>query len=708
VAADSGGSRSARAAGRLALLTLVAFAGAFALFVVQPMLAKWLLPALGGSPATWVTCVLFFQTLLVGGYAVAHLATRPGRWKIAYGVLAVAAATSAIWNLGLPLSAAAGTSDAFERAPILELLFVLLQRVGLPYLMLSTIAPLVQHWSAGLPERRVIRLYAVSNTGSLAALLVYPILIEPQIALTGQWFVWSLAAALLFALMFGLALTARPAAAAIPEIESASLTLAQRLRWLGYAFVPSVFLLATTSYLTTDIAAVPLLWVVPLALYLLTFILAFGGAGRRTFLGALGLFVIASIASGWNAFAQGSASLGQQLVLSLVTFTTGALLCHMELVRARPSLAHLTEYYVWIAVGGALGGFFVAVVAPLIWSDYYELELALLATYVALLARERPLQDRVFEDRLRAHAGGQVHDALEAGRPRRSGRRALIWFGFSVCLPVMASSLWVRAHGGGREGHVLDRRRSFLGSVRVTQLDVGRTLTHGRIRHGMQLDAPALRQLPTMYFGEGTAIARVFERHHTGQPRSIGVVGLGAGTLAAYGRKLDAIKFYELDAQVIDVARTWFTFLRDSPAQIQTWLGDGRLGLLRDTNARFDILVLDAFTSDAVPVHLLTLEAFRLYRARLAPDGVLLLNVSNRHLAVDRVVRGAARAEGLTCTVIETPANPERFVSKVRWAVVTRQREQSSSLLEGMNPTSDPFPDVVWTDGHASLWPVFR
>jgi hypothetical protein len=272
----------------------------------------------------------------------------------------------------------------------------------------------------------------------------------------------------------------------------------------------------------------------------------------------------------------------------------------------------------------------------------------------------------------------------------------------------MACSLWLRAHGGGREGHVLDRRRSFLGALRVTQLDVGRTLTHGRIRHGMQLDSPALRHSPTMYYGEGTAIARVFERHRAGRARSIGVVGLGAGTLAAYGTRLDQMRFYELDAQVIDVARSWFTFLSDSPARIETWLGDGRLGLSRDPRARFDILVLDAFTSDAVPVHLLTLEAFRLYRARLAAGGVLLLNASNRHLAVDRVVRGAARAQGLACSVIETSANAERYVSKVHWAVVTRQREQLSGLVEGMKQATDPFPDVLWTDAHASLWPVLR
>lgn len=705
MAADSGGELAATSRLRFGLLGFAAFAGAFCLFVVQPLLAKWLLPTLGGSPATWVSCMLFFQVLLLGGYAAAQLATRSGVVRVGYLLLVAAAVVALAWHRVLPLSAAtAGTSDAFERAPVRELLWVLLGRVGLPYLLLSTVAPIVQHWTVGVRERAVIRLYAVSNLGSLASLLAYPVVIEPALTLPEQWTAWSILTGVVCLLMAGLAATRTVPSTSTPTSTSAStlITVAVRGRWVVYAFVPSVFLLATTSYLTTDIAAVPLLWVVPLALYLGTFIFAFGGAGERAYRIAVGVFVIASIAGGWNAFAQGSAPLWAQLGASLAAFTCGAFACHMELVRTRPDFAHLPEFYVWIAAGGALGGFFVAVLAPLLFNDYYELELSVLATYLALLARREPHATEL-----------RASDAFEAGRSRRSWLRSLTWLGVSICLPVLGTSLWVRAHGAGREGRVLDQRRSFLGSVRVTQLDVGhsltgRTLTHGRIRHGMQIEAPGLDRLPTMYFGAGTAIERVFQRHRAGQKRSIGVVGLGAGTLAAYGGARDRIRFYELDAEVIAVASRWFTFLRDSPAQIETVLGDGRLGLQREASARFDILVLDAFASDAVPVHLLTLEAFRLYSARLAPDGVLLMNVSNRHLAVDRVVRGAARTSGFACSVIETQADPQRFVSKVRWAVIARQREQLSTLLEGMNPANDPLPEQVWTDVHASLWPVLR
>lgn len=679
----------------LGLSALVVFSGAFLLFAVQPMLAKWLLPALGGSPATWVTCMLFFQTLLVGGYGVAHVATRPGLSRVGYWAFVVLAIGAVVWNRALPPTAAESVRPGeFESHPVRELLAVLATHAGLPYLLLSTVAPLVQYWSAAAAKQSVFRLYAVSNIGSFAALLAYPTLIEPALPLPVQWTAWSWATAALGVGLIALGSGARPAIASTPA--GASARGVQRIRWVAFAFVPSVFLLATTSYLTTDIAAVPLLWVVPLALYLLTFVAAFGGAGPRTFRNTLGLFVFASVGSCWNAFAQGTASLAQQLGLSLTTLTCGALLCHMKLVRARPGLERLTEYYVWIAVGGALGGFFVAVLAPLLFNDAYELELALLATYVVLLGREPALEDE------------PSSDAVEVGRPRRSGQQALLWLGLGICAPVLCSNVWLRAHGGGRDGYVLDRKRSFLGSLRVTQLDVGRSLTHGRIRHGLQLSDPELRRLPTMYFGEGTAVARAFERHHTEGPRSIGVIGLGAGTLAAYGRSSDRIKFYELDPLVVGAARRWFTFLHDSPAQIEIGVGDGRLGLQRDAGARFDILVLDAFTSDAVPVHLLTLEAFRLYRARLAPDGVLLLNVSNRHLAVDRVVRGAARTLGLACSVIETEANRDRYVSKVRWVVVMSHRTQLDRLLAGMEHSSERTPDVVWTDVHAGLWSVLR
>jgi hypothetical protein len=681
-----------RARGQLALLALASFAAAFLSFGVQPLLAKWLLPALGGSPGTWASCMVFFQGMLVFGYLAAALAaSRP----VLYAALALSALASALFRLPLTAASDALPSEALESGPAWYVLGLLLSRVGLPFLVLATVAPLVQRWAAELATERVHRLYAVSNAGSLAALLAYPSLIEPSLELATQWRLWSIATAALCALLIGLSLAPRAAQSivrspAVPEAPS-RLTAAQRMRWIAYAAVPCALLIATTSYLTTDIAAVPLLWVVPLSLYLLTFIAAFGGAGARTERVALVLFLLSSAGIGWNALEQGSAPLWRQLTFSLATLGSASLLCHLELVRTRPGVASLTEFYVWIAAGGALGSMFVAFLAPAIFADYYELEVAVLATYVGLIARPR-----------------RVLSAFEGGPLRRSLERPLLWLAFGLCAPMLVFTVWLRAHGGTTEGRIIDRRRSFLGAIRVTELSVGRILTHGRIRHGMQLLDPALRRMPTMYYGEGTGIARVFERHRAGSARRIGVIGLGAGTIAALGTKTDRIRFYELDAQVIDVARTRFSFLRESAAETETQLGDGRISLARDPEMGFDILVLDAFASDAVPVHLLTLEAFGLYLRQLAPDGVLLLNVANRHLAVDRVVRGAARAYGLACVVVETPANPERFVSRVRWAVIARRGEQVSHLVDGMDFLIDPLPGVVWTDAHASVWSVLR
>jgi SAM-dependent methyltransferase len=354
------------------------------------------------------------------------------------------------------------------------------------------------------------------------------------------------------------------------------------------------------------------------------------------------------------------------------------------LVQARPEPDGLPEFYLWVAAGGALGGIYVTWIAPLVLRDYYELELAVLLTYALLLWSRRRHGDE--------HAG----------------RRRLLWFGSGVAMPLLAAAMLTRAGLGGREKHVLDRRRSFLGALRVTQIDVGRMLTHGRIRHGMQLSDPARARWPTMYFGPGTAVAQVLTHHHQGRPRHLAVVGLGVGTLAAYGQPRDRLRFYELDPNVLAVAREWFTFLRDTPARVDVVLGDGRLALAREAPQRFDVLVLDAFASDAVPAHLLTYEAFSIYLRQLAPDGVLLANVSNRHLSVDRVVRAAARALGLACEVVETEADVTRFVSKVRWAVLARDPAQLRRELAGLTPAAPSGGDVLWTDARASVWSILK
>lgn len=686
------------------VLALLSFTGAFLLFVVQPLLAKWLLPALGGSPGTWAACMLFFQATLLVGYGFVHWQAATAapqslaRW--AHPLLSAAAAAAIVLARTLP-----GPHVRLD-APVRSVLFALTAQVGAAFLLLSTVSPIAQRWAAERQGRDAYRLYALSNAGSLAGLLAYPFLIEPAWPLDLQWRLWSCAALATACVSCALGVRASRVRTDSSASElAAAAELPQRARpfaWIAHAFVPSMLLLASTNYLTTDLAAAPLLWVVPLAVYLATFIVAFAGAGRRAFRLALAVFLPSSLGIGWNALSQGSAPLWRQLTVSLAVLASAALLCHVQLARLRPPVRALTGYYVCIALGGALGALFVALLSPSLFDDYYELELAIVATYVVLLARPSA-------GRGRADAGVTAPgDPSFATRLRRPLEQSAVRLGAALCLPLLLGSVWLRAGGATHEGRVLERRRSLLGAVRVTQLSVGRVLTHGRIRHGMQLDDPALRRAATMYYGPGTALAQVFARQRAGDAREIGVIGLGAGTIAALGAARDRIRFYELDEHVIELASRHFTFLRDSPARIEVAHGDGRLLLARERASRFDLLVLDAFASDAVPVHLLTQEAFGTYLTRLRDDGVLLANVANRHLAVDRVVRGAAEAHGLACMVVETLPDPQHYVSRVRWAIAAREERHLHALLRGMNAAAPGLPTALWTDAHASLWPLVR
>jgi hypothetical protein len=652
------------------------------------MLAKWLLPSFGGTPGTWAACMLFFQLMLLAGYGYAHalsslLSARAA--LVLHALLALMAAAFALWLRQLPLEAAASASWL---APSLRIPWLLLVQVGPPYLLVSSTAPLLSRWAALLGAPLPHRLYAVSNAGSLLGLLGYPLLVEGLWPIGSQYRAWAVGCCAFGLVSAFCALHTRAHLSALAPEPLASAEpprLRLQLYWAFCAFVPSLFLLAVTNHITVDVAAVPLLWVVPLALYLISFIAAFAGNVAAWSGWLTRLWIVLSIGLGYNAIAAGSASLLRQLGFSLGALLVAALLCHDALVRARPAARELTGFYLWVSLGGALGGAFVTLCAPLIWNDYYELELATLSTYALLLFSGK-------------------HDAADAWPTRR---RWLL-LGVGICLPLLGASVVLRASGEGRTGRVLERRRSFLGALRVTQFDVGRVLTHGRIRHGMQLTDAARHDWPTMYFGPGTAVARVLEQHAIDHARTIGVVGLGVGTLAAYGRAGDQLEFYELDPNVLAIARRWFTFLRDTRAAAHYALGDGRLLLAQRHAAAFDVLVLDAFSSDAVPAHLLTREAFDIYLRQLAPNGVLLANVSNRHLAVDRVVRAAAHEHRLACEVVETPADAAHFVSKVRWAVMARDPNALARLLDGFEPAAFSGSEVSWTDDRTRVWSILR
>lgn len=662
-------------------LGLLAFAAAFLLFALEPMLGKLLLPSLGGSPATWAACLVSFQTLLLVGYIYVYAGSR------LLGVraqLLVHAALVAV-TLGLLLGTKLGAVVELGSLPLtLAVPWLIFSRAGLVFVVLASTTPLLARCAAAL-RQPLPGLYAISNAGSLLGLLAYPLLLERWVALPAQLALWSAGFVLLGLSWLLLCGFVAQVGRGEPDAAAASAGWRLRLRRLALAAVPSALLVAITNYITVDVAAAPLLWVAPLALYLLTFIVAFS---RWASLARAPALVAWLVGCGWlslNALGQGLVSLGSQLTAALLALTGGALLCHAEL-RTQPTAANSSGFYATVALGGALGGGFVSLLAPLVFADLYELELVSVGVFVLLA----PLVRR-----------GQA-----AALPR-PGRLVLL-LGAGVCLPLLAGEALVRAQSVTRGGRVVERRRGFLGPLKVVDTAEGRVLTHGRIQHGMQLRAPAQRRTPTMYFGAGTAVARVLEAGSAERARRLGVVGLGVGTLATYARAREKLRFYELDPNVIELAQRDFTFLRDSAANISVVPGDGRLSLAREAPQRFDVLVLDAFSSDAVPVHLLTREAFAVYVQQLAPDGMLLANVSNRHLAVERVVRASARSVGLRCEVVETPTRAAGHVTHVAWAVMARDAARLSAVLGDLPRSRLQAGEVLWTDSRASLISVLR
>jgi spermidine synthase len=626
-----------------------------------------------------------FQLLLLAGYGYAHLGARylDVRCQALLHLLLIAAAATSV--LALPPGRA---PDLGALPSALAVPWLVVRRVGLPFVMLASTAPLLSRWaeSSARPSQS---LYAISNAGALMGLLAYPTLLERFVGLSAQLALWA-AGFVLFSLCIGpvcLTVTRVPSATeaspALPERSPTSLKTA--LGWLAWAAVPSAMLLAVTNYITVDVAATPVLWIVPLAVYLVSFVVAFSSWNRALRGVSLAIWVLGSCTLALCTLGQGAVPFFAQVGSALSALFGACLLCHGELGRSRPQAGDTTGYYLIIASGGVVGGVFVSLLAPLVFSDFYELELTFAATFLLLLLASRRTGQASFS------------------RPARM----VLYLGCGLCPPVLLGEAWLRHGNGTREGHVIERRRSFLGPLRVVDVAAGRVLTHGRIQHGMQLRPPD-QATATLYFAHGTAVQHVLEGFRPDVPRRLGVVGLGVGTLATYGRHGDSLRFYELDPNVIELAKRDFTFLAGSRASVTLAEGDGRLALAREAPHGFDVLVLDAFSSDAVPVHLLTREAFEVYRRQLAPDGVLLANVSNRHLAVERVVRASARAVGLSCAVVESWSKGRGHAVHVVWAVMTRDDEALSRVLAGLPLKPASGSEVLWTDNLASVLSVLN
>jgi hypothetical protein len=457
------------------------------------------------------------------------------------------------------------------------------------------------------------------------------------------------------------------------------------VRWLALSAAPGALLASITNHISVDVPASPLLWVTPLALYLGTFVVAFARDRAPPSQRYAAAWIACTVALPILVLPGNEAHLPVLLGVPLVTLWVGCTICHTELARSRPEPALLTAYYVVVAAGGALGGGFVAFAAPSLFVDHYELMLSMIAVHGLQLYAARRTDRRVAP----------------------SGALRLAWLGFGLALPVLVAVLWVQVAGLGRAGHVLARARNFFGPLQVMQTTRVRVLTHGRTDQGQALLDPAHRGEPVGYVGADTGVGRAMRLHAAGRPRTLGVLGLGVGALAAYATPSDRLRFYEINPAVEPLARRFFPFLGATRASTTIVPGDGRLALSLESAGRFDGLVVDAFSCDAVPTHLLTLEAFGVYERALLPDGVLVINVSNRHFQLERVVVGSARAAGLACVVLDSAAASARGLTRARWALLARDRELLAPLRA--EDTELPVPDpVVWTDAQSSLLAIAR
>lgn len=690
--------------GFVVVLYGTAFLGSFLLFQVQPLVGKAILPWFGGAAAVWTTAMLFFQIVLVAGYAFVYGASNRLSPAARSYVFMAAAVGALAWLPILPGDAMKPEPDSI---PVLQVLLVLLTTVGGPYFVLSTTGPLVQDWYfRAFPSRSPYRLFALSNLGSLSGLLTYPLIVEPVLSLPTQATLWSAAYGVYVVLaaygawsMRGVALPAvtveaaarkSPRGVASPSRIDARPTWRQGLVWCGFAAAGSWVMLAVTNHLCQDVASAPLLWVVPLALYLLSFILCFEYLERcpRVPFAAATLVIVPAACYTRLTFLQLAAT-------NLAMLFVVCMLCHGELARRRPSPRYLTSYYLAIAVGGALGGLLVGIVAPLVYRRYWEW---MIATVAAVLGA-----------------------ALGIASSPTVATRLKSWWGKTLVVGATLGSLALvgAEHLRRFDPDEVDSARNFYGVVvireardKTTGATVGFLMRSGTTNHGGEIFADNLSRRPTTYYGAdsgiGTALVR---RYDLPEPLRAGIVGLGVGTLATYGRPSDVFRFYEINPAVIQFADEYFRYLSESPAKCEIVRGDARIALEGESPQQYELLVIDAFSSDAIPTHLLTAEAFDAYLRHLRPDGMLALHVSNKHLNLTPVVAAAARRFGLTGWVAISPNNPRELQQSAEWILLTRDPQSTWwrrlpadrwTQLDRIKPVR------LWTDAYSSFLPILK
>ena len=764
----------------MSLFALSTLLAAFLLFQVELVIGKSVLPWFGGAPAVWTTCLLFFQVALLGGYGWSHaLISRaaPRRQAVVHGALLVACLAVLGWHLvswGSPLLPGASWKPGGQENPVPAILAVLSATVGLPFFALAATAPLLQAWfSRASPGRSPYPLYALSNVGSLLALLSYPFLVEPLLQLRVQAWVWGSGFGI-FALACGAcAIRAGAVQAACPTGDEAAPGreamvgkgkpgTTRRFLWVGLPASASVMLLAVTSQISQEVAVVPFLWVLPLSLYLFSFVVCFHDRrwySRAVFNPLLGVAVFMAcflLYHGSNV-----PVLGQIGTWSFVLFVC-CMVCHGELARLAPDPEHLTSYYLRLAAGGVLGGVFVALVAPVVFNGFWELHVGLLAcglaalltlleddkswlwagrTWPAVVALVAAVAGTVafLVPTVQGSAFARLWPEVVAGAAillaavwlRRHARGSRLWQGRpllgTACLTVamMLLSVVLRAHIGAVLAGSLEVSRGFFGVLTVEQEFPGNPdrhaylLRNGRIMHGLQFTSEAKRRLATSYYGEGSGIAMALLHHPRreaptpdGRALRIGVAGLGVGTIAAYGREGDLLRFYEINPDVVRFATGgFFTYLADTPARVEVVVGDARVSLEREASQRFDVLVVDAFSSGAIPVHLLTTEAFEVYLRHLRSGGVLAIHASNRTLDLMPVISSLAHHFKLAALSVAKKRSADGTSWGSLWILLTSDVGFLSTpgIADDAAPEKTRGEEVpLWTDDRSSLLPLLK
>ncbi|MFZ2737454.1 MAG: fused MFS/spermidine synthase [Burkholderiaceae bacterium] len=672
------------------LFASTVFLSAFLLFQIQPIVAKMILPWFGGSSSVWSICIVFFQAELLLGYAYVHWLHEKlsaQRQTLVHGTLLL------LSLLTLPVVADPSWKDGAMANPSWSVLAVLAAAVGAPYLLLSTTGPLMQAWyarsfSATSSSFNPYRLYALSNLASMLALLSYPVLVEPNLALEPQAWVWSAGYATFVALCLTTAVFAWRHMSPLSAESTVELEYSPHpgwlecLLWIGLSATASILLLAMTRHLTQDVAPVPFLWVLPLSIYLLSFILCFDAPRyyvRPVFLALLPL-------SFWALDSVLDSGTNVPLLVTLISASLFifCMVCHGELVRRKPALRYLTLFYLMLSVGGALGGLLVGLVAPALFTAYFELPIGLFlcaALVVLVLWRE--------------------------------------------LYPIWRALLLLALLGyGWRLGDIsfdyVDgyRRvvRNFYSQTRVYDsvdpvLGAHRAMLHGRINHGEQFLAPAFKNKPSAYYCEQSGIGQAIRGLAQAQPLKLGVVGLGTGTLATYGRAGDVMRIYEINEQVLDLARQEFSYLADSPATIVPVLGDARLMLERETKQGFDLLAMDAFSGDSIPTHLLTLEAIHGYLSHLKPDGLLAVHITNHYLDLRPVMAAAAQHFGKTAMSYTLPDEVTDPLCRHSVWVLLMAPNRVSSLPAALQNGEKLLPKPgfkPWTDSFSNLMGILK